>query len=782
MAKSFIEKFLPYNELLIDDAIFSLSPPELKNMFKSAVIQCKNGSMITNLKLTLGDSFLSENHMREKRDEVTAFLSTLNDTYEIYYTLNRTHSPFPYISMKDNMIGSAYIIEAKREDYFSEDNTLINEVYITIELKTIKSKYGVTSLIFNEYLNTIKEFITRLYTIDTYVTVLRGESTLEFLKELLTFEKHKVLLPQKGTSISSLFDTFTLKSTSVPLEIKDVENRHFVQCLTFNALPEYTYPDMLSFLYSLPFGIRVVHKFTPMTKEKSEKTISDRRRQYKSSFFSIFDHIKSEFNGNDISESADVKEGAVLGKDECDDAIRVLHQDNLVAGYYTGIIIVHSSSEEVLEKEVDEVKKLLIKDGFSVKTETLGNTLSFLTSLPGFDVPLRSLLLLSQNYVDVLHLSSPFKGAERSSLLIKRVGSTVPLLYLKNLDGSTYYFSLSGSDGEKGHTFISGPTGSGKSVFLSLLIASWQKYQNTRTVIIDRDLSSLNVVLSNDGVVNYPLGDSTAFHPLSQNRERESITFLKAVAESGRVMWNSEIESDVKNALLLLSDESDTLDDFYVLLLGINPSSPMLLALSPYVKGGTYESLFNAKTDALDSKNRITLIETNKILSLSTTTFEGVALPCMTHILQKLDEMLSESVPTLLIMDEAWKFLKNDFFRLYFEEWIKTLRKKNVDIVFSVTNLSDIVNTPIAETILSNVETRIFMSDKNAENTIEKRNYESIGLSENEIKILTLAPRFSPLILNDNSLSVVNLCVDNVLDALVTPEKMKKEFLCSDEF
>ena len=74
------------------------------------------------------------------------------------------------------------------------------------------------------------------------------------------------------------------------------------------------------------------------------------------------------------------------------------------------------------------------------------------------------------------------------------------------------------------------------------------------------------------------------------------------------------------------------------------------------------------------------------------------------------------------------------------------------------------------------------MSDKNAENTIEKRNYESIGLSENEIKILTLAPRFSPLILNDNSLSVVNLCVDNVLDALVTPEKMKKEFLCSDEF
>ena len=74
MAKNFIEKFLPYNELLIDDAIFSLSPPELKNMFKSAVIQCKNGSMITNLKLTLGDSFLSENHIREKRDEVTAFL------------------------------------------------------------------------------------------------------------------------------------------------------------------------------------------------------------------------------------------------------------------------------------------------------------------------------------------------------------------------------------------------------------------------------------------------------------------------------------------------------------------------------------------------------------------------------------------------------------------------------------------------------------------------------------------------------------------------------------
>jgi type IV secretion system protein VirB4 len=39
--------------------------------------------------------------------------------------------------------------------------------------------------------------------------------------------------------------------------------------------------------------------------------------------------------------------------------------------------------------------------------------------------------------------------------------------------------------------------------------------------------------------------------------------------------------------------------------------------------------------------------------------------------------------PTLLVLDEAWVFLDNDYFAKKIEEWLVTLRKKRVFCVFA---------------------------------------------------------------------------------------------------
>ena len=780
MNKNFLEKVLPYFELLNDNAFDSCSYTN-KQIFLGSVIQNRDGSLLTSFKLTLGDSFLSNDVLRDKRDHFLSFVSTLNERFTIFYTLSRIHSHSPYISMSDNMTGTAKIIEEKRQKYFKKDSNMINEVYISIVFTSIERNIGLSTISFNEYLETLQDFIIKLEKIQVNVKVLKKEDSLSFIKELLTFEKNNVLLPQNNIPLYSIFNTISIFPNTIPLLTEDGKRKNYIQCISFNALPLYTFPDMLSSLSAFPFELRLIYKFEPLGREKSDKTILDKKKQYKSSIFSLKDHMAAELKNEDISNSADAKLEGVVGMEECNEALDKIHRENTNIGYLTPIIVLHSDNEKDLEEKVYTVKKYMNKQGFFAKVENIGNTLLFITSLPGIKTEFRRLLVLSQNFTDILHLSSPFIGAPESSLLKKRLNSNVPLLYFKNLDGSTYYFSLSGKNAEKGHTFISGPTGSGKSVFLSLLVAAWQKYKNTRTIIIDRDLSSLNIVLSNDGVVYYPLGDNTSFHPLSLSNIKDSINFLKSVIASSNQNWNADIESDCYKTLDLLSRERETLTDFYFLLKGINRQSPLLTALLPYVNNGPYARLFDSKTDTLDKIPRITLIETNKILASSANTFDGVALPCMIHILLKLEKSFSDSISTLLIMDEAWKLLKNDVFRLYFEEWIKTLRKKNVDVVFSITNISDIVNTPIAETILSNVETRIFMNDKNAENAVQKHNYECLGLTHNEIQILKAAPDFSPLIINDGSLSVVDLCINNVLDALITTEEMKKEYLCSLE-
>jgi type IV secretion system protein VirB4 len=52
--------------------------------------------------------------------------------------------------------------------------------------------------------------------------------------------------------------------------------------------------------------------------------------------------------------------------------------------------------------------------------------------------------------------------------------------------------------------------------------------------------------------------------------------------------------------------------------------------------------------------------------------------------------------PTLLVLDEAWVFLDNDYFAKKIEEWLVPLRKKRVFCVFTTQEVSKEANLVFA--------------------------------------------------------------------------------------
>ena len=782
MKRNFVEKSLPWNEIL-KEAAFSKIEDKYTSLFLGGVLQCKNGSLQTTFEFTGGDYRFERGVLKKRRDTISEFLSSLLDNYTFYFTVSREHSPFAYISFEDEMSLTAKEIEKRRKALFLPEKMFINKTYVTLSYSPLKAGSGISELQFQEYIETLASLHSTLLSIDGEASVLKNDELLSFLRSEVTLSNENTLLPysQKNLDISLL--TSSLSLSSIPLVIKNDDKEMFVRCISFNDLPSNTYPDMLQTLYSIPFQFKTVAKYIAKSKESSEKALVQRRKQYKSSIFSITDYMKAEFKGSDVSASSDARLKAVHGRDECTNALELMAKANVNIGYFSLSILVYSEDEKLLDERIGYLKNTLGKMGFLTKVEGIGNSLLFFSSIAGYESTFRSKMMLSLNYADMLHLSSVYSGARESALIKKRFSTNAPLIYAKNLDGSPYYFSLSGRHGEKGHTFISGPTGSGKSVFLALLIASYLKFKNARVVVIDRDLSSLNIVIENGGKLYYPLFDKTHFKPLSsKKRERsQSLIFLRSVCIGGKIEYNADVEEDASAALSLLTKGHESISNFYALLKGINKNSPLLTALLPYIKGGAYENLFDSEEESLDDFSNITLIETNRILQGSSNDLQGVQVPTMIHILSRLERAFSDSVPTLLIMDEAWKFLKNETFKNYLEEWIKTLRKKNVDIVFSITNTADIIGTSIAETVLSNTETRIFMSDKTAGEALERRNYESIGLGDKEIELLVASPRFCPLIIQDGTVDIVDFELDNQLEFLVTTEEMKREFLCDNE-
>lgn len=777
MKKDKIETLIPYYSILDNDTLFSFND-KYKDLFKSSIVENKDGSLICSLKVEFAD-FNFQNDILNLRSKIlSSFISTLSDKYIIFYTLKRDNKDFIYKSPQYELTGSSYYIEEKRKEFFTNCNIFTNTIYFTIQKLSIKNSIGIESSALEDFCEKTYNFILCLEEISAKVEILKKENLLSFLYERITTIKNNFLLIKKDNKLFEVLNSFDFKLNSLPLLIKDGSVKKYIKNLSIIALPEFTHPLLFKKLYSLNIPYTLTIKYETLSKENSEKLIKKKQSQYKNSIYSLKDSILSELNGEKSVDSDKASRNNTQGYLECDDAMEYLQNTNTSSGFITIVISVSTENEEKTEQYLSYIKDTLRDIGFFTKEEGFGNTLSHFSTLPGFITNFRALHTLCINFTDLLLLSSYYKGALNNKLIEKRSSSDIPFIYAINKDYSPYYFSLSGETGQKGHTLIVGSTGSGKSVLLSLMIASILKYQNTRALIIDRDLSSLNITASNGGNIIYPLQDDTSFTPLNSDitKREDCINFLKAICVFSNIEWNSKIRKDSEEALSLLYENDSNITNFYIILKAINKNSELLNGLQPFIKGGVYEKLFDAKNSFLNLSSRITLIETNRFIKLDSSSKNNISLVLIVYLLNAISSKFNDCVPTLLIMDEAWSFIKTDVFKSYFEEWIKTLRKKNVDVVFTITNITDATKSEIAETIIANTETKIILNDKTLSSEFVKDELLKIGITEDEINELSQSEKYSALVKNEGKSSVINFLASLNIDMLSTTEEMKKEF------
>ena len=116
------------------------------------------------------------------------------------------------------------------------------------------------------------------------------------------------------------------------------------------------------------------------------------------------------------------------------------------------------------------------------------------------------------------------------------------------------------------------------------------------------------------------------------------------------------------------------------------------------------------------------------------------AAPALLHLFDRLEEQFDGS-PSLLILDEAWLFLDSPMFAARIREWLKTLRKKNVAVVFATQSLADIATSSIAPALIESCSTRIYLPNERAFEPQQRQAYERFGLNETEIDLIATAQR-----------------------------------------
>ena len=155
-------------------------------------------------------------------------------------------------------------------------------------------------------------------------------------------------------------------------------------------------------------------------------------------------------------------------------------------------------------------------------------------------------------------------------------------------------------------------------------------------------------------------------------------------------------------------------------------------ALKPYTLSGPHGHLLDAHQNATARASWQTF-EMAELMGN-----KAALAPVLTYIFRTLEKRF-DGRPTLLVLDEAWLFLDQGSFAAKIREWLKTLRKFNVAVVFATQSLADIAGSSIAPALIESCPTRIFLPNPDAQTPQIADLYAGFGLNAQQVRIIAAA-------------------------------------------
>jgi type IV secretion system protein TrbE len=551
---------------------------------------------------------------------------------------------------------------------------------------------------------------------------LGDADTLAYLHGTISDKRQPVAVPAIPTHLDAVLCDAALLGGVEP----KLGTQH-LRVLTVLGFPNATTPGLLDALNDLGFAYRWMTRWIALDKTEATRNLTRLRRQW---------FAKRKSVGAILREVMFNRETALLDSDadnkamDADEALQELGADDVAFGYLTTAIVVSDGDAREANDKLLAVERIINGRGFVTIRETLNAVEAWLGSLPGNPYAnVRQPIVHTLNLAHMMPVSAVWAGPQFNSHL------HAPPLMMTETRGSTP-FRLDLHVGDVGHTLIVGPTGAGKSVLLALLALQFRRFVGAGLIIFDRGRSARAAALCMGGEsIELGLEGTVSLQPLARIDEAGEIAFalqwVTALLTAEGVRVTPDVKDAVWTALQSLASapiSERTLTGLAVLI----QSNALVAALAPYTLEGAYGRLLDGSSERL-ATNDVLHIEMEQLMG-----HKALIAPVLTYLFQRLDARF-EGRPTLLILDEAWTFLDDELFAARIREWLKTLRKKNVAVVFATQSLADIERSSIAPALIESCPTRIFLPNDRALEPQAKSVYERFGLNARQIEILSVA-------------------------------------------
>jgi type IV secretion system protein VirB4 len=551
----------------------------------------------------------------------------------------------------------------------------------------------------------------------------RYSSLLEFLSLLLNGESQRVPLPR--SPLNAVLATSRVLFGTETLEYRSATRTHFGAVLGIKEYPTPTVVGMYDGLLSPPFSYVLTQSFTFLNKATGQGLL---QRQH--------------------ARMANAGDFAVSQAAELIDALDALTSNDFCMGdhHFTLQVLSDPADPEDrrlarLNDHVALARALLADTGMTVAREDLALEAAFWAQLPGnfADRP-RKAPITSRNFAAMVSFHNYPCGRATGN----HWGDALSLLMTSSR--SPYYFSLhatdpkdpdGGSRKDTGHTFVCGPTGSGKTVFVGFMLAMLSR-QGVTQVVFDKD-RGLEILVRALGGTYLPLknGTPTGFNPLQLAPTPANIEFLK--------IW---LRSLVRGPMSLTVREEGDLDHALRGTLALEPGARRLSRLIEFTDAtrtdgiharlarwcesmrGDYAWAFDNPADTFCSE-----LAHSTLFGADVTEFldNEITRSPVTLYLFHVVRTLLDGRRFVCWADEFSRLLADPAFEQFAKDGLKVWRKLNGVLCAATQSPSDALGSAISRTIIEQTPTKILFpnSDANAPEYID-----GFGLSEREFKLL----------------------------------------------
>ena len=509
---------------------------------------------------------------------------------------------------------------------------------------------------------------------------LDDDATLGYLHGTVSTRFHPVACPELPFYLDHLLADCRLTGGFTPT----LGGQH-LRTLSIRGYPTRTAPGMLEALDSLPLEYRYSVRWLPMGKAEAARTLMTWRKHW---------WARRKGIGAVYREAVTQEESVLL-------------------------------DSEAETRALDVEGAQLISE-----LEDVNAVEAWLGSLPGQAyADVRRAIVSSLNLCHLLPLSSVWAGMAWNRHL-----DGPPVLTTITRGNTPFRVDL--FQGDVGHTAVVGPTGAGKSTLLALLTAQWLRHTHAQVFFFDKGRSSRCITLALGGDF-LDLGQEGAIglQPLANvddvTERAWAVEWLTDLVARERVAITPEIKTELWAALATLAAQPRHQRTLTVLK-ALVQTRDLREALEPFTLQGAFGHLLDAETVRLGS-GRVLAFEMEALMEQKT-----AVAPVRTAIFRLLERRLS-GAPTLLVLDEAWLFLDDTLFGLKIRDWLKSLRKRDVAVVFATQSLADITASAVAPAVIESCLSRIFLPNERATESASQALYERFGLNPRQLANLAAA-------------------------------------------